>query len=138
MAGLVNTFLRKTLGRICFDQLMTLLAEAEAAVTSSPLTSVTADYEGMVDVLTPSHFLVGGCPTAIRQSTSQDEDELDFLPESLNNPNSLPRRMVMTGQAESDLLENVESRQPAALQEQIASSNNYQRQPSRPVQGVVA
>ncbi|XP_065191900.1 uncharacterized protein LOC135822992 [Sycon ciliatum] len=84
MVGLVKRCLRKALGRqrIYLDQLVTLLAEAEAAVNSRPLTSVTADYEGKVNVLTPAHFLVGECPTAIPLSTSLDEP--DFVPDSAN------------------------------------------------------
>eukprot|EP00117_Sycon_ciliatum_P018644 scpid5610/ scgid2568/ len=78
MVGLVKRSLRKALGRqhLRLDQLATLLAEAEAAVNSRPLTSVTADYEGRdVEILTPAHFLLGSRPAALPLSTALDDPE---------------------------------------------------------------
>ena len=84
MVGLVKRSLRKSIGRqlLTVNQLTTVLAEAEAAVNSRPLTTVPADSEGLdYQILTPAHFLIGGRPASIPLQAVDNSDP-DFLPTS--------------------------------------------------------
>lgn len=60
MVRTVKATLRRVLGRSCldYDSLSTVLAQAEAAVNSRPLTFVSSDA-GELMPLTPAHFLIG-------------------------------------------------------------------------------
>ncbi|XP_065190838.1 uncharacterized protein LOC135821769 [Sycon ciliatum] len=133
MVGLVKRSLRKALGRqhLRLDQLATLLAEAEAAVNSRPLTSVTADYEGRdVEILTPAPFLLGSRPAALPLSTALDDPE--YTP-----PSTDPALSLLTEwrhrQTQSELFWSLwRTDYLQVLQERMAHTSKRQHCPKPP------
>ena len=71
--------LQKVIGRNCltYDELLTLITEAEAVLNSRPLTYVSS--ENVEELLTPSHLLVG-C-RVLSLSGPSLPDDADYSPE---------------------------------------------------------
>ena len=83
LVSMINRCLRKAVGRKHFslEQLITLLAEIEAVLNSSPLTYVYKDFDSGF-VLTPAHFLVANRKLGL-SSGNDDVDynkDVDFQP----------------------------------------------------------
>lgn len=76
---LVKRLLRKAIGKLChtYEQLLTILKEAEAVINSRPLVYVGDDINS-TETLTPSHFLTLnpriGMP---EQDTGNDDSEFN-------------------------------------------------------------
>ena len=63
-----------------WDKLATLLFEVEAILNTRPLTYICEDLDSSF-VLTPAHFLIGGCNNAILFSTDDNDDvDTDYFP----------------------------------------------------------
>jgi hypothetical protein len=78
MVGIVKSSLRRTIGRtkLSYDQLVTLLSEAQDVVNSRPLTYVSEDIDD--EVITPNHFLRGFNRQAL-EIVDEDDGDPDFI-----------------------------------------------------------
>ena len=82
LVGMVKKSLRKGMGRrlLYWDKLATLLFEVEAILNTRPLTYICENLDSSF-VLTPAHFLTGGCNNAILFSTDDNDDvDTDYFP----------------------------------------------------------
>ena len=82
LVGMVKKSLRKGMGRrlLYWDKLATLLFEVEAILNTHPLTYICENLDSSF-VLTPAHFLTGGCNNAIPFSTDDNDDvDTDYFP----------------------------------------------------------
>ena len=84
LVGMVKKSLRKGMGHdqrlLYWDKLSTLLFEVEAILNTRPLTYSCEDLNSSF-VLTPAHFLTGGCSNAIPISTDDNDDvNTDYFP----------------------------------------------------------
>ena len=86
LVGLVKRSLRKALGKVCLmnEQLMTVLKEAEAVVSSRPLTYVGDDINSYM-TLTPAHFLSLNPKAGLPAFSQENTDDTDYSPETTSS-----------------------------------------------------
>lgn len=92
LVGLVKRSLRKAIGKLCLtsNQLLTIIKQSEAIISSRPLVYVYDDDINSDSVLTPSHFLSFNPKIGKPNVVSDDEADRDSNP-SVSPADSLLR-----------------------------------------------
>jgi len=90
MVALVKRSLKKSIGKVClnFEQIRTILSEAQAVINSRPLTYVGSEFDERW-TLCPADFLSLNPKTGIPAINEENHDDPDFRNEKMSSAEEL-------------------------------------------------